>query len=61
VLDNIKKDRSLVESAHHLAGRIIHKCLTSCLDASGDGTKNVQFLDHYEREIGRLVCRISGS
>lgn len=65
VLENIKKDRTRVASCDDLAGRVIHKCLTSCLDPVTNRNKDLQFLEFYDTEIGRLVrdsrgivCRI---
>jgi len=55
VLENILRDRSRVSTAHDLAGRIIHKCLTSCLDPVANRAKALQFLEFYNTEIGRVA------
>ncbi|KAI1667965.1 hypothetical protein Ptr902_09889 [Pyrenophora tritici-repentis] len=55
VFENLTLDRSQVRTPHDLAGKIMHKCLTSCLYTGTNTAVNLQFLGFYDTEIGRLA------
>ncbi|RYN91333.1 hypothetical protein AA0119_g10561 [Alternaria tenuissima] len=55
VFENITLDRSLMKTSHDLAGKIIYKCLTSCLDSGTNTLPNLKFLEFYSTEVDRLA------
>ncbi|XP_014552214.1 hypothetical protein COCVIDRAFT_30381 [Bipolaris victoriae FI3] len=57
VLENVKGDPSQIETHYELASRIVYNCLTSCLDPGTNDATNLQFLEFYDTEIGRIADR----